>query len=84
VEKTKVTSLNKAASTLNISVQTLSEWVAKGLIPYKYRDKNAVYLAEEIAQEVGRDIQAANEMGMQTARLLRERHDKYFPPAPYR
>jgi transcriptional regulator with XRE-family HTH domain len=81
VEKAKVTSLNKAAKTYGVSAQTFSEWVAKGLIPYEYRDKNAVYLAEEIAQEVGRDIQEAREMGVQTARLLRERHDKYFPPA---
>jgi DNA-binding XRE family transcriptional regulator len=79
VKRAKVTSLNKAASKYHISVKTLSEWVAKGLIPYEYRDKNAVYLAEEIAQEVARDNQEAKEMGMQTARLLRERREKYFP-----
>ena len=81
MEKSRVTTLNKASKTYGISVQTFSEWVAKGLIPYEYRDKNAIYLAEEIAQEVGRDNQEGKEMGVQTARLLRERREKYFPPA---
>jgi hypothetical protein len=80
-EKARVTSLNKASKASGISVTTFTEWIAKGLIPYEYRDKNAIYLTKEIAEEVARDNEDAKEMGVQTARLLRERREKYFPPA---
>jgi ribosomal protein S6--L-glutamate ligase len=82
VKRGKVTSLNQTSRDLSIPHKNLSEWVAKGLIPYEYRDKNAIYLAKDVAQELGRDNQEAKEMGIQTARLLRERYEKYFPPEP--
>ena len=84
VEKARVTSLNKVSSAYGIPIKNLSEWVAKGLIPYVSRDKNAIYLSKEIAEEVARDAQEAKEMGVQTARLLRERREKYFPSIPNR
>jgi transcriptional regulator with XRE-family HTH domain len=82
VKNAKVASLSQVSRELGIPHKNLSEWVAKGLIPYEYRDKNALYLSKEVVQEVDRDNEEAKEMGIQTARLLRERHDKYFPPAP--
>jgi transcriptional regulator with XRE-family HTH domain len=84
VEQSRVTSLNKASKISGISVTTYTEWIAKGLIPSEYRDKNAIYLAVDIAQEVDRDNQEAKAMGLQTARLLRSRREKYFPPEPQR
>ena len=81
VEKSHVTSLNKVSKAYGIPVESLAEWVAKGLIPVHHRDKNAIYITKEIAEEVARDNQEAKALGRQTARLLREWHDKYFPPA---
>jgi hypothetical protein len=81
VAKTKGTSLNKLSREKHIPHKSLSEWVAKGLIPVLYRDKRTIYIANETAEEVSHDYQEAKEMEYSTARLLRERRDKYFPQA---
>jgi transcriptional regulator with XRE-family HTH domain len=77
--KEKGITLNKASRELHISVASLSDFVRKGLVPILYRNKGAIYLAKSTAKELGRDLEDAREMGMQPARLLRERREKYFP-----
>jgi DNA-binding CsgD family transcriptional regulator len=79
--KAKAITLNKASQELDISVASLSDFVRKGLVPTLYRNKGAIYLAKSTAEELGRDLEDAREMGMQPARLLRERREKYFPKA---
>jgi ribosomal protein S6--L-glutamate ligase len=79
VAKSKGTSLNQASRKHRIPHKNLSEWVAKGLIPVLYRDRNTIYIANNTAEELSHDYQDAKEMGYQPARLLRERREKYFP-----
>jgi transcriptional regulator with XRE-family HTH domain len=79
--KEKGITLNKASRELHISVASLSDFVRKGLVPTLYRNKGAIYLEKNTAEELGRDLEDAREMGMQPARLLRERREKYFPKA---
>jgi hypothetical protein len=81
VAKSKGTSLSKTSREHNIPLKTLSDYVAKNLVPVLYRDKNTIYLASETAEEVSRDYQEAKEAGIHPARLLRERREKYFPQA---
>jgi hypothetical protein len=79
VVKTKGTSLNQASRKHSVPHKSLSDYVAKGLIPVLYRDRGTIYIANETAEEVSRDYQEGKEMGIQPARLLRERREKYFP-----
>jgi transcriptional regulator with XRE-family HTH domain len=82
VAKTKGKSLSQVSREHHISISRLSDFVRKGLIPPLYKDRNTIYVANETAQELGNDKQDAEEMGMQLARLLRERRNKYFPQEP--
>jgi transcriptional regulator with XRE-family HTH domain len=79
VVKSRGASLSQASRKNNIPLKTFSDYVAKELIPVLYRDKNTIYLADDIAEEVSRDYQEAKETGIPPARLLRERRAKYFP-----
>jgi DNA-binding phage protein len=79
VAKTKGTSLSQASRKHNIPHKSLSNYVAKELIPVLYRDRGTIYIANETAEEVSRDYQEAKEMGIPPARLLRQRREKYFP-----
>jgi hypothetical protein len=81
VEKSKVTSLNRAAKTYGIPMKNLSEWVAKGLIPHEYRDKNAIYVTTETLEKVAPVYYETREQGQLTAPLLRKMHDELFPPS---
>jgi hypothetical protein len=79
VAKRKGASLSQVSRESHISLSRLSDFVRKGLIPSLYKDRNTTYIANETAEELGHDKEDAEEMGMQLARLLRERREKYFP-----
>jgi transcriptional regulator with XRE-family HTH domain len=79
VAKSKGASLSKTSRKHNIPLKTLSDYVAKDLIPVLYRDKNTIYLANETAEEVSLDYREAKDRRRQPARLLQERREKYFP-----
>jgi hypothetical protein len=82
VAKRKGSSLSKVSREHHIPIQSLSNYVRNGLIPTLYKDSKTIYLANQTMEELGRDKQDAEEMGMQLARLLQERRDKYFPREP--
>lgn len=81
VAKRMGASLSQASRDLHIPLPNLSLWVRNGLIPVLYRSRGTTYIANKTVEELGRDYQDAIEMSMQPARLLRERHEKYFPSA---
>jgi hypothetical protein len=79
VAKREGNSLSQASRKINVPLNRIADYVRKKLIPVMYKDRGTIYLANSTLEELGRDYQDATEMGMQPARLLRERHDKYFP-----
>jgi transcriptional regulator with XRE-family HTH domain len=84
VVKRKGTSLSRVSREHHIPLTTLSRWVTLGLVRVLYKDKKTTYLAQETAQELGRDKQDAEEMEITLPQLLRERHEKYFPEVKHR
>jgi transcriptional regulator with XRE-family HTH domain len=82
VAKRKGSSLSKVSREHHISVSRLADFVRKGLIRPLYKDRGTTYLANETAEELGHDKKDAEEMGIQLAKLLRERREKYFPEEP--
>jgi hypothetical protein len=76
-EKTRT--LNQAAKEYGIPQKNLSEWVAKGIIPYEDRDEYAIYIRRDILDKVAPVYHQAKERGKLAAPLLREMHDELFP-----
>jgi hypothetical protein len=74
-----ITTLNRAAKEYGISHKNLSEWVAKGLIPYESRDKNSIYVRKGILDKVAPVYRGAREQGKPAAPILRDMHDELFP-----
>jgi hypothetical protein len=74
-----ITTLNSAAKEYGIPHKNLSEWVAKGLIPYESRDKNSIYVRKGILDKVAPVYRGAREQGKPAAPILREMHDELFP-----
>jgi hypothetical protein len=79
VERDEITTLNQAAKEYGIPHKNLSEWVAKGLIPYESRDKNSIYVRKGMIDKVSRVYSGARERGKPAAPILREMHDELFP-----
>ena len=75
----EITTLNRAAKEYGIPHKNLSEWVAKGLIPYESRDKNSIYVRKSMLDKVSHVYRGAREQGKPAAPLLREMHDELFP-----
>jgi hypothetical protein len=76
-EKTRT--LNQAAKEYGIPQKNLSEWVAKGLIPYENRNEYAIYVRTDTLDKVAPVYHQAKERGKLAAPLLREMHDELFP-----
>jgi hypothetical protein len=74
-----ITTLNRAAKEYGIPHKNLSEWVAKGLIPYESRDKNSIYVRKGILDIVAPVYRGAREQGKPAAPILRDMHDELFP-----
>jgi hypothetical protein len=73
------TTLNRGAKQYGIPQKNLSEWIAKGLIPYESRDKNAIYVRKGMLDKVAPVYRGAREQGKPAAPILREMHDELFP-----
>jgi transcriptional regulator with XRE-family HTH domain len=76
--KAQGASLSQVSREHNIPLKSLSEWVRKGLLPVRYKDKNTIYLPKATAQETGRIHREAKGNGLRTAPLLKEMHDSLF------
>jgi hypothetical protein len=81
-EEDQITTLNRAASDYGIPVKNLSEWVAKGVIPYESRDKYAIYVRRETLDKIAPVYHEAKEQGKLAAPLLKKMHDELFPTSP--
>jgi hypothetical protein len=75
----ETTTLNRAAKEYGIPQKNLSEWVAKGIIPYESRDKNAIYVHKGMLNKIAPVYHGAREQGKPAAPILREMHDELFP-----
>jgi hypothetical protein len=71
--------LNQAAKEYGIPQKNLSEWVAKGLIPYENRNEYAIYLQRGVLDKVAPIYHDAREQRKPVAPILREMHDELFP-----
>jgi hypothetical protein len=80
-EKAEITTLNRAASDYHIPHKNLSEWVAKGVIPYESRDQYAIYVRRETLDKVAPVYHEAREQGKHAVPRLRKMHDDLFPPS---
>jgi hypothetical protein len=78
-EKAEITTLNRAASEYHIPHKNLSEWVAKGVIPYESRDQYAIYVRREILDKVAPVYHHAKEQGKLAAPILKKMRDDLFP-----
>jgi hypothetical protein len=78
-EKAEVATLNKAANEYRIPHKNLSEWVAKGVIPYESRDQYAIYVRREILDKVAPVYHQAKEQGKLAAPILKKMRDDLFP-----
>jgi hypothetical protein len=78
-ERDEIRTLNQAAREYGIPHKNLSEWVAKGLIPYESRDKNAIYVRKGMLDKVAPVYRGAREQRKPAAPLLREMHNELFP-----
>jgi hypothetical protein len=76
VVKTKGTSLSKASRDYHIPLGSLSEWVAAGLIPMLYRDRNTIYVANEIIEQVAHVYRDGKARRAQIAPLLKAMRDE--------
>jgi hypothetical protein len=81
-ERDEITTLNRAAIDYHIPVKNLSEWVAKGVIPYESRDKYAIYVRRETLDKVAPVYHEAKVHGKLAAPLLKKMHDELFPASP--
>jgi hypothetical protein len=71
--------LNQAAKEYGIPQKNLSEWVAKGLIPYENRDEYAVYVRRDTLDKIAPVYRKAKDDRKPAAPILREMHDELFP-----
>jgi hypothetical protein len=78
-ERDEIRTLNQAAKEYGIPHKNLSEWVAKGLIPYENRDKNAIYVRRGMLDKVAPVYHGAREQGKLAAPILKKMHDELFP-----
>jgi hypothetical protein len=78
-EKAEITTLNRAANEYHIPNETLSGWVAKGVIPYESRDKYAVYVRRDTLDKVAPVYHQAKEQGKLAAPILKKMRDELFP-----
>jgi hypothetical protein len=80
-QRDEITTLNQASSDYGIPHKNLSEWVAKGVIPYESRDQYAIYVRRETLDKVAPVYHEAREQGKHAVPRLRKMHDDLFPPS---
>jgi hypothetical protein len=78
-ERDEIRTLNQAASDYNIPHKNLSEWVAKGIIPYESRDQYAIYVRRETLDKIAPVYHEAKEQGKHAVPRLRKMHNELFP-----
>jgi hypothetical protein len=78
-ERDEITTLNQASKEYGIPNNTLSDWVAKGIIPYENRDEYAVYVRRETLDKIAPVYRQAKEDGKLAGPILKKMRDELFP-----
>jgi hypothetical protein len=78
-DRAEITTLTQAAKEYGIPQTNLSDWVAKGVIPYEKRDEYAVYVRRGTLDKVAPVYHQAKEQGKLAAPILKRMRDQLFP-----
>jgi hypothetical protein len=78
-ERHEIITLNKASNEYHIPNKNLSEWVAKGLVPYESRDQYAIYVRRDMLDKVAPVYHHAKEQRKLAGPILRKMRDELFP-----
>ncbi len=75
----EITTLNQAEKEYGIPNNTLSDWVAKGIIPYENRDEYAVYVRRGVLDKIAPVYHHAKEQRKLAGPMLKKMRDELFP-----
>jgi hypothetical protein len=78
-ERDEITTLNRASIEYHIPVKNLSDWVAKGVIPYENKDEYAIYVRRDVLDKVAPVYHQAKEQRKLAAPILKKMRDQLFP-----
>jgi hypothetical protein len=78
-KKDEITTLNQAEKEYGIPNNTLSDWVAKGIIPYENRDEYAVYVRRGVLDKIAPVYHHAKEQRKLAGPMLKKMRDELFP-----
>jgi hypothetical protein len=81
-KRDEITTLNQAEKEYGIPNNTLSDWVAKGIIPYEDRDENAIYVRKDMLNKIAPVYHHAKEQRKLAGPLLKKMRDELFPDSP--
>ena len=78
-ERDAFRTLNQAEKEYGIPNETLSDWVAKGVIPYENRDEYAIYVRKDMLEMIAPVYHQAKEQRKLAGPILKKMRDKLFP-----
>ena len=78
-QRDQITTLNQASKEYGIPNNTLSEWVAKEIIPYEKRDEYAVYIRRGVLDKIAPVYRQSKEEGKLAGPMLKKMRDELFP-----